>query len=367
MKPENYFDNAATTPVDPRVIREMLPYLETHWGNANSLHAWGREAMDAVDKAREQVASLLGAEDPSQIFFTSGATESNNWVLKSFDDVVISPFEHNAVLEAVDEWRFIGNDGLKLLPLEWGGELISVMSVNNEIGTIFTYPGCRPSHEIGSLHSDITQSVGKLPMNVTEWPGPAWSAVSYASFSAHKFYGPKGVGGLYARHGVRSELKTLIGGGEQQDGKRGGTLNVPGVVGMGGAAAIAQDELQDNLAKTIELRAIVLDALKACPDHQINGGENVSPYILSVSFKGLEGETLVIELDQQGFGISSGAACSSRSADPSHVLTALKMPIEWLRGTIRISFGRLNTKQSALDLGRALVETVERLRNLRTI
>jgi len=366
VKPENYFDNAATTPVDPRVMREMLPYFETSWGNANSLHAWGRDAMAAVDRARERVAALIGAEDAIQIIFTSGATESNNWVF-AFGErhewntatmpMAYSPFEHNAVLEPAirNGTQSLENRGLDLFPRWDHYFLVSVMHVNNEIGTEFDPWKFRDDAE--RLHSDITQAVGKIDTSVRY--------LDFGSLSAHKFYGPKGVGALFAKD--PDELVPFILGGEQERGQRGGTLNVPGIVGMGAAAAIAQDEMHDNLAKVKELRAIVLDALRPCQDYQINGGDNVSPYILSVSFKGLEGESLVIELDQAGFAISSGAACSSRSTDPSHVLTALKMPMEWLRGTIRISFGRTNTKQSAEQLGKALVQAVERLRNLRTI
>ena len=369
LKIENYFDNAATTPVDPRVMREMLPYFETQYGNANSLHAWGREAMAAVDKSRERVANLLGAYDPSQVYFTSGATEANNWVMRQRRSSAVSPFEHSSIYEfvrfrqqkwIVDEYQptFLQHDGLKLVLEQADYALISVMAVNNEIGTIWE-PG-ELSMSADLMHSDLTQALGKIPRQIT-----LQSALDFASFSAHKFYGPKGVGGLYARGG--HILLPLMVGGEQESGQRGGTLNVPGIVGMGAAAAIAQDEMQDNLAKAAELRAIVLEELGPCQDYQINGGDSVSPYILSVSFKDLEGETLVIEMDQAGYAISSGAACSSRSTDPSHVLTALKMPKEWLRGTIRISFGRFNTKEAAQGLGKALKQATERLRKLRTI
>jgi cysteine desulfurase len=364
LKPENYFDNAATTPVDPRVIREMLPYLETYWGNGNSLHAWGREAMAAVDLARERIANLVFADDPSQIFFTSGATESNNWIFnwaahanRGNLPIGFSPFEHNAVLEPAKRIgaEVLLNRGYEIRQNKLHYFLVSVMIVNNEVGTDFEPEQLRDACDF--LHSDYTQAVGKLPYH--------FEPVDFASFSAHKFYGPKGVGSLFARD--PNILSPFVLGGEQEQGKRGGTLNVPGIVGMGAAAAIAQEEMADNLAKTEELRAIVLEAFRPCQDYQVNGGDNVSPYILSVSFKGLEGETLVIEMDQAGFAISSGAACSSRSTDPSHVLTALKMPKEWLRGTIRISFGRLNTKDSAAELGKSLRATVESLRNLRTI
>ena len=364
MKLENYFDNAATTPVDPRVVREMLPYFESHFGNANSIHAWGREAMAAVDNARERVATLIKADDPSQVIFTSGATESNNWVLdwarKSttgdpLSGLAVSPFEHSAMLEPA---AAAGAELLESRNFELFGKsdfyfFVSVMAVNNEIGTELEPGDLRDDTQF--LHSDYTQAVGKL--------GYGLGHLDFTSFSAHKFYGPKGVGGLYIKD--PQSISPFVLGGEQEGGLRGGTLNVPGIVGMGAAAAIAQDEWEGNLVKVQELRAIVLEAIRPCSDYQINGGDNVSPYILSVSFKDLEGETIVIEMDQQGFGISSGAACSSRSTDPSHVLTALKMPTNWLRGTIRISFGAFNTRDSAAMLGKSLTETVKRLRNLR--
>lgn len=353
MKAENYFDNASTTPMDPRVVEAMLPYLRDDWGNANSIHAWGRSAMGAVERAQEQVAALLGAEDPQQVFFTSGATESNNWVLHLHASAAISPFEHSAMDEPARELGFevLGNDGLAIEPPDRRYELISVMDVNNEIGARWGVSDL--SDYADFLHSDITQAVGKLPVNL--------EPLAYASFSAHKFYGPKGVGGLYVRDAGPGPF---ILGGEQQYGARGGTLNVPGIVGMGEAARLATEEWEPNLQHATELRSILLEALGPSEDCQINGGKNVSPYILSLSFRGLEGETLVIEMDQRGYGISSGAACSSHSADPSHVLLALKMPEEWLRGTVRVSFGRLNTKESAQSLGKSLKEAAERLRKM---
>ncbi|MEA2554301.1 MAG: cysteine desulfurase [Fimbriimonadaceae bacterium] len=357
MNPENYFDNAATTPVDARVLREMLPYFETDWGNANSLHASGRQAMAAVDHARDRVAALLGvAESPQTIIFTSGATESNNWIFTVQPQAAISPFEHDSAREAAlaAHADVLENDGLTIKKPQKNYNLISVMSVNNEIGSRWKAAEFRQSAEY--IHSDVTQAVGKITVDL--------EGVDFASLSAHKFYGPKGVGALFAADGA---VAPIFWGGLQDRDSRSGTLNVPGIVGMGAAAAIAQDEMQDNLAHVQEMRAIVLEALRPCSDYQINGGDNVSPYILSVSFKGLEGETLVIEMDQRGYAISSGAACSSRSTEPSHVLTALKMPLEWLRGTLRISFGKFNSKESAANLGRILTETVERLRNLRTI
>lgn len=363
MKPENYFDNAATTPVDPRVIREMLPYLESQWGNPNSQHSMGNQAMNAVDHSRNRVAQLLGVES-SCVIFTSGATESNNWVFSVSPRSAISPFEHESAREGglMRGADVLDNDGLLIKAPkkdpDFGPivpyDVISVMAVNNEIGSRWRVADFREFAEY--IHSDITQAVAKVSIDLTD--------VDFASMSAHKFYGPKGVGALYSSMGA---MQPIFFGALQERHSRSGTLNVPGIVGMGSAAAIAQDEWQNNLERTEELRAIVLEALRPCQDYQVNGGDNVSPYILSVSFLGVEGETVVIEMDQKGYAISSGAACSSRSTDPSHVLTALKMPKEWLRGTVRISFGRFNTKEAAARLGAELVQTAEGLRKLRTI
>ncbi|HSI72576.1 MAG TPA: aminotransferase class V-fold PLP-dependent enzyme, partial [Fimbriimonas sp.] len=322
---------------------------------------------------------LIGAEDPSQIVFTSGATEANNWVLspplppqgrggRGERGAYISPFEHSAVREPAlaRGFELLKNTGYKIdLPEQ--ANFISVMSVNNEIGARWDPREFRklPSPFGGrgaggegpvKLHSDITQQVGKLPTDVT--------GLDYASFSAHKFYGPKGVGALYIADDPPTAFML---GGEQEQGRRAGTLNVPGIVGMGAAAAIAMDELEVNLEKAATLRSLFLDELaaKSADELMIHGGENPSPYILSLSFKGVEGETLLIEADQAGFALSAGAACSSRSSEPSHVLTALGLTDDWLRGTIRISFGRFNTEDATLALAKLLKRTVNRMRGMR--
>lgn len=327
----------------------MLPYFSERWGNASSLHAAGQQARAAVETAREQVASLIGAEDPEEIVFTAGATEANNWILRSNPEALISPFEHSSLFETA---RALGNDILENEAFEVaipvGAELVSLMKVNNEIGTIF-----QPEEIAGpAVHSDITQAVGKIPVSV--------SSLDFASFSAHKFYGPKGVGALYARGGLFPT--PLIYGGEQEHDNRAGTLNVAGIVGMGAAAELAKQRLQEDYAHGQGVRQAVLENLQV--DHCVNGGMSVSPYILSVSFPGIEGETLVLEMDRLGFAISSGAACSAGSVEPSHVLTALGIEPEWLRGTVRISFGRSNTLEAARELGRELTNTVMQLRNM---
>lgn len=356
---DRYFDNAATSPIDPRVLQAMLPYLSDSCGNPNSIHSWGMQARDAVERAREQVAILIGADDPSQITFTSGATEANNWVLNAADEIVISPFEHSAMREPAlaKGAKFLHNEGLDLVtqalrtPDSPSKALVSVMSVNNEIGTTW-----RPQdyvQESQLLHSDITQSVGKLPVDLT--------GLDFASFSAHKFYGPKGIGAFWSRN---EPPPPLIRGGEQESGLRGGTLNVPAIVGMGAAAEIAAEGQSKDLSHAENLREILIDGLNGLADTQINGGSRTSPFIMSVSFQGLEGETLVLEMDRAGYAISAGAACSSRSTEPSHVLSALKMKPEWLRGTVRISFGRTNTKEATAALAKKMRTTVEMLRTL---
>ncbi len=351
---ERYFDNAATTPVDPRVLDEMLPYLRDGFGNANSLHEMGRRAESAVELARDRVAKLIGAEDPSQITFTSGATEANNWVLRSVGSASISPFEHSSLFEPARSLgsRLLRNDGLEIRPETEAVDLVSVMAVNNEIGTRWDARLCKGNGL--ALHSDLTQAVGKVPVDL--------GGLDFGSFSGHKFYGPKGIGALYSKE---TPPDSMILGGEQEGGFRAGTLNVPGIVGMGAAAAIAEDELRTNLTKAEGLRDSVLGVFKHCSDVLVNGGDHVSPYVLSLSFLGLEGETLVIEMDRKGYAISGGAACSSRSAEPSHVLEAIGLEPAWLRGTIRISFGKYNEQNTARDLALSILDCVNNLRKIR--
>lgn len=353
MDSSRYFDHAATTPLDSRVLEEMLPYLREDFGNANSIHSFGARADAGVARARERVAELIGADDPSQIVFTSGATEANNWVISAFDTGAVSPFEHSAVREPAIRRGFevLPNVGLELGSPQREAGLISVMSVNNEIGSRWNAAGLASPGTL--IHSDMTQQVGKLPIVL--------DGIDFASMSAHKLYGPKGIGALYF---ASQPPEIFMAGGEQEHGWRAGTLNVPGIVGFGAAAAIARDEMDGDLLHAENLRGIVLEALEHLPDWRINGGNEASPYILSISFLGLQGETLVVEADQAGYAISAGAACSSRSTEPSHVLTALKIGPEWLQGTVRISFGRSNTPDSARELARTLLRISQKLRRM---
>jgi len=365
MALDRYFDNAATTPLDPRVLEEMLPFLKEDFGNANSIHAFGARAMAAVDQARERVAELMGAEDPSQIYFTSGATESNNWVLNAFTDGAVSPFEHSAVREPALHRGFdiLANQGPRIAMPDRRYDLISVMSVNNETGDRWNAAEFVPYANY--VHSDMTQQAGKLPIDLT--------GIDYASISGHKLYGPKGIGALYAKE---HPPETLLRGGEQEGGHRGGTLNVPGIVGLGAAAKIALEEMERNLAHAQALRDVVLRDLVGVDEWQVNGnvaagseisgreGSQASPFILSLSFRGLEGESLVIDLDRSGFAVSAGAACSARSTEPSHVLQALGLSSDWLRGTVRISIGKFNSLDSTAIFATNLRQSVQKLRTM---
>lgn len=348
---ERYFDHAATTPVDPRVAEAMAPYLSEHFGNAHSLHSPGRRAAHAVESAREAVAALIGEHDPSHLVFTSGATEANNWIAQRVEGIACSPFEHASMLEAVlaSSGEILKNDGYRIAHTSGA---ISVIHVNNETGAILRVPS-GPDPQL--VHRDFTQTIGKLP--VPE------GLYDLASFSSHKLYGPKGVGVLWSR-GERWPHDPLLYGGEHERGLRAGTLNVPAIVGFGEACRIAADRIEEDETHAEELRAIVLSGLANLSDWRENSHVSQSPYILSLSFHGIEAQTVLEAVDVRGYAISGGAACSSRSQEPSHVLTALGIEPDWLRGTIRVSFGRSNTIDSAHGLASALVEGVETARKL---
>ncbi len=343
---ERYFDNAATTPVDPRVIEAMLPWMYESPGNAHSIHHYGLKAHDAVEKARAQVAAMIGAEDPSQITFTSGATEANNWVLHSMAPFFsVSPFEHASLRETALWKRVPIVDSLSGEYSSVPREYFAHMWVNNETGTIFPYGQ--------AALVDATQGLGKLSFDLGE--------THFVSGSAHKFFGPKGIGFLYQR--TPGTLTPLIYGGGQEAANRGGTLNVPAIIGLGMAAEIAADELHGRQDHASRLNQLLLSELRS-GDFIINGGDHRSPYILSLSFAGIEGETLLIELDQAGFCCSAGAACSSQNTEPSPVLKAFGVPDEYIRGTIRISFSHHNTEESTYQLATKIREIVERLRRM---
>jgi cysteine desulfurase len=348
MDPACYFDNAATTPVDPRVFAAMEPYLRDSFGNANSIHAAGREACAAVCKAREQVAALIRADDPSEVCFTSGATEANNWVLRAFPTIAVSPFEHGSVRQFAEHHGAIvlKNKGWSLETA--AADLTSVMHVNNETGAILEMPRARKTH------SDATQAVGKIPFDAKRY--------DFVSMSAHKFYGPKGVGALYIKGA--QEMEPLLFGGEQEHGRRSGTLNVPGIVGMGAAAEIAMRQLDQDMAHASALWSYVKGRLGELSDVSFVEHTSQSPFVLSTCFEGLEGETIVVSLDAKGYAASSGSACSSGKGHVSSVLRAYGLTESKARGAARVSFGRFNTLKSAEGLCDEIVRAVGSLRKL---
>jgi cysteine desulfurase len=331
----------------------MIPYLTSDFGNPHSNHSYGRLAIDAVETAREDISRLIRADDPSQIIFTSGATEGNNWIARTCSGLVVSPFEHSSLLDSAREYGRPVLTALHLqnesFPPETG--TLGLMAVNNETGQIWDFSFAKDF--AGDRFVDATQAVGKLAWRV--------EGVAFASLSAHKLYGPKGIGALYCRD-IPTDPVQL--GGDQENGLRAGTLNVPAIVGFGAAARIALDECSSWFEQASLLRNTLLEELSSVTDWRVNGGPKTSPFILSLSFLGVEGETLLVELDRLGFALSAGAACSSRSNEPSHVLTALGVQESWRRGTVRISFGKDNNLDSTAALAQCLTRSVENLRTM---
>jgi cysteine desulfurase len=380
-----YLDHNATTPVDPAVLAAMLPYFSAECGNASSIHSFGQSARGAVEDAREAVADLIGAQ-PSEIVFTSGGTEADNAAVirgvgnltavacQSPRHVITTTVEHHAVLHSCRELERHGI-AVTYLPVDRDGVvnpedvrralrpetvLISVMHANNELGTL------QPIAEIGRIaaeagvrfHSDAVQSAGKVPVNVAQL------GVDLLSLSAHKFYGPKGVGALFVRKGVR--LEPLLYGGTAERGRRAGTENVPGIVGMGKAAELARARLSEDEARMGALRdRLERGLLERVPGARVNGSTALRiPNTTNVMFPFVESESLVIALDLQGVACSAGAACSSGAVDASHVLSAIGLSPAEARGSIRVSLGRTSTHEDvdlALDV---IPATVARQRQL---
>ena len=376
-----YFDHAATTPVDPRVLQKMLPYFTENFGNPNSQHACGRRAAAAVDEARDTVASLIGAK-PSEIYFTSGGTESDNWALRGAahanaergKHLIVSAVEHPAMIAtakelqkegfevtfaAVDEFGKVDLQKLKD-SIRPDTTFIGVMTANNEIGTL------QPVAEISALarergivfFTDAVQAAGALKLNVKE------PTVDMLSFSGHKFYGPKGVGVLYVRSGVR--VGKIITGGHQERSMRGGTTNVPGIVGLAEAFRLANEEMAQNNAHVSAIRdRFIARVLREIPYVKLNGHpKDRLPNNANFSFRYIEGESLLFSLDLAGIAVSSGSACSSGSLEPSHVLLATGLPEGLAHGSIRFSFGKENTAEQIDIAVEQLKEIVVRLRNL---
>ncbi len=378
---EIYLDHAATTKLDDRVLEKMLPYFTEIYGNANSQHAFGRSAQKAVDEARDGIAKLIGAK-PSEIYFTSGGTESDNWALRGIcralkgkgKHLIVSKIEHAAMLSTAKElekdgfeFSYIGVDEEGFINLE---ELensirddtifIGCMLANNEIGTI---EPIKKIAEIAHKHgifcfTDAVQAMGALDVDVNDL------GVDAMSFSAHKFNGPKGIGALYIKTGVK--IDRLISGGHQERTKRGGTTNVPAVVGFYEALRLAEKDLQKNAEYVSALRdKFIKKVTEEIPFVKLNGpkdGKKRLPNNANFSFGYIEGESILFSLDLAGIAVSSGSACSSGSLEPSHVLLAIGVSEETAHGTIRFTFGKENTEEEVDFVVEKLKETVERLR-----
>jgi cysteine desulfurase len=376
-----YLDYNATTPVDPAVLDAMLPFFAENFGNASSIHSPGQRARGAVDGARASVAGLLGAKS-SEIVFTSGGTESDNLALfgvvaasqDSRKHIITTAIEHHAVLNAAQALENLGAE-VTYIPVGREGTvdpddirralkpetvLISVMHANNELGTI------QPIEEIGRIattadvlfHCDAVQAAGKLPLDVNRL------GVDLLSISAHKIYGPKGVGALYVRSGT--PLEPQFYGGHHERDRRPGTENVPGIVGLGKAAELARKNLQADCARITTLRNRLEDALlAACGDARVNGNRAQRVWNTSnISFHAAGGEALVIALDLQGIACSTGAACSSGAVGPSHVLLAIGLSPDEARSSLRLSLGRTTTAEEIDQAIAAIPQSVERLRAL---
>lgn len=376
-----YADNAATTPVSPKVVEAMLPYMTEHYGNPSSLYAIGQVAARAVDKARQQVATALGA-DSKEIFFTSGGSEADNWAIKGAaalgakkgkKHLITSKFEHHAVLHtmaALEKQGFkvtyldVYEDGLvrvedveKAITDETC--LVTIMYANNEIGTV------QPIKEIGKLchekgvlfHTDAVQAVGHVKIDVKD------QNIDMLSLSGHKFHAVKGIGALYCKKGIR--LPNLIEGGAQESGRRAGTENVPGIVGLGVAITEMNEHIDENYAKVKALRDKLFEGASKISHSRINGDtEKRLPGNFSMCFEGVEGESLLLMLDMKGICASSGSACTSGSLDPSHVLLAIGLKHEVAHGSLRLSISESTTEEDIDYILEVLPPIIDRLRDM---
>ena len=374
-----YADNAATTPVSEKVVEAILPYMTEHFGNPSSLYSIGQTAFGAVQKAREQVAAVLGA-DAKEIFFTSGGSEADNWAIrgaaalgekKGKKHIITTKFEHHAVLHTVaalekqgftatyldvyEDGLVRAEDVLKAITDETC--LVTIMYANNEIGTV------QPIAEIGKIckdkgvlfHTDAVQAVGHIAIDVKE------QNIDMLSLSGHKFHATKGVGALYCRKGIR--LPNLIEGGAQESGRRAGTENVPGIVGLGVAITEMNENLEENAKKVSALRDRLFEGASKISHSRINGcTKHRLPGNFSMCFEGVEGESLLLMLDMNGISASSGSACTSGSLDPSHVLLAIGLKHEVAHGSLRLSLSENNTVEDVDYILEVLPKIIDRLR-----
>ena len=376
-----YADNAATTKVSKPVLDVMMPYFTEEYGNASSIYALGRSAKKALETARETVAKAIGAET-SEIYFTSCGSESDNWAIRSVCErlaakgkkhIVTSVFEHHAVLHTCQALEKLGFE-VTYLPVYKNGivktedvknairedtALVTIMYANNEIGTI------QPVEEIATVcrekgvlfHTDAVQAAGHMPINVQEMN------IDLLSMSGHKFHAPKGVGVLYAKTGM--PLFNIIEGGAQERGKRAGTENIPGIVALAAALKESVDNMEANTAKIIPMRDKLFAELSKIPHSKINGSlEHHVPGTVNMCFEGIEGESLLLLLDQAGIAASSGSACTSGSLDPSHVLLAIGVPVEVAHGSLRLSLSGENTPAQVAHIAETVPRVVAYLRSI---
>lgn len=374
-----YADNSATTALAPEVLEKMMPYLTNEYGNPSSLYSFAANAKSAVETARAQVADAIGAT-PREIYFTAGGSESDNWALKGVakamkrkgkTHIISSKFEHHAILHTLETLK---NEGFEITLLEVHSDglvrpeelsaaikpetgLVSIMYANNEIGTI------QPITEIGEIcrkngiifHTDAVQAVGNVHIDVVK------QNIDLLSMSAHKFHGPKGVGALYCRKGVA--FPNLIDGGAQERGRRAGTENVPGIVGLGAAIERAVKTIDERAERLSEIRDHFMDEALKIERSRVNGDrEHRLPSNVNMCFEGIEGESLLLMLDMKGICASSGSACTSGSLDPSHVLLAIGLKHEIAHGSLRLSFGEETTMEDADYILSVLPEIIEKLR-----
>ncbi|KYH35969.1 cysteine desulfurase IscS [Clostridium tepidiprofundi DSM 19306] len=381
MKKIIYMDHAATTYTKPEVVKEMMPYFTEYYGNPSSIYSFSRESKKAIDIARERVAGAINA-DASEIYFTGGGSEADNWAIKGIafahkdkgNHIITTSIEHHAVLHACE---FLKKQGFEItyLPVDDNGMvrledlknaitdktiLVTIMFANNEIGTI------QPIKEIGKLcrerniifHTDAVQAVGHIPVDVKEMN------IDLLSMAAHKFYGPKGVGALYIRKGIK--IDNLIHGGAQERNRRAGTENISGIVGLGKAIDMAVKNMDANSKRISKLRDKLIDGLLKIPHTILNGaiGENRLPGNVNVCFRFIEGESILLLLDMNGICASSGSACTSGSLDPSHVLLAIGLPHEIAHGSLRLTLGDETTEDEVDYVLEVVPKIVQRLRDM---
>jgi cysteine desulfurase len=377
-----YLDNNATTRTDPAVVDAMVPYFAEQFGNASSTHAFGSEVAGAVKKARQQMQALLGTAFDHEVIYTSGGTESDNAAIVSAletqqgrDEIVTTNVEHPAVLTLVEHLEKTRGLKAHYIPVDAHGRLdveayqralgpktaiVSIMWANNETGTVFPIPDlAKMAHAAGALfHTDAVQAVGKIPIDLKA------TEVDMLSLSGHKLHGPKGIGALYVKKGVK--FKPLIHGGHQERKRRGGTENVPAIIGMGKAAELALAHLEEELTRVKELRDRleqgILQRIQYC---LVNGdAQNRLPNTANIAFEYIEGEAILHHMDRAGIAASTGSACTAGSSEPSHVLKAMNLPATALNGAIRLSFSRENTGEDVDRVLEVLPEIIVKLREL---